>query len=114
MCHGSPEKLYIYGLHGEEWSYSARDAAEMIRNSKEFEGKSIRLISCNTGHGENCIARQIACELGVDVLAPTEAVYINTDGEIFLTDNKVLAYLWNNGENVKETGEWILFRHGKE
>lgn len=46
ICHGSPDGLLIYGLRGEEWTYTAKEAAEIIRNSKEFTGKSIRLISC--------------------------------------------------------------------
>lgn len=45
VCHGSPNELIIRGFNGEEWTYSAKQAAEMIRNSAEFNDKKIRLIS---------------------------------------------------------------------
>lgn len=109
VCHGAPNELLINGLEGEEWSYNAKEAAEMIRNSNEFSGKPIRLLSCSTGSGKNCIAQKISDELGVEVLAPTEDIYVNAEGDMFLTNNKSLAYMWNEGETVKETGSWVLF-----
>ncbi len=110
VCHGSPKELIINGFNDEEWTYSAKQAAEMIRNSSEFNGKKIRLISCQTGAGDNCIAQQIADELGVEVMAPTEIVNVNSDGEMFLSDNKFIADMWNNGEAVSETGKWLVFK----
>ena len=110
VCHGSPNELIINGFNDEEWTYSAKQAAEMIRNSSEFNGKKIRLISCQTGAGDNCIAQQIADELGVEVMAPTEIVNLNSYGEMFLSDNKFIADMWNNGEAVSETGRWLVFK----
>lgn len=110
ICHGSADNLVIEGLDGEEWKYNAKQAAEIIRNSREFTThKKIRLISCNTGEGKEPIAQLIADELGVEVIAPNESIYINSKGELFITNNQVLADLWNSGESVKETGKWIKF-----
>lgn len=64
---------------------------------------------CSTGKGENCIAQKIADILGVDVLAPTEDVYIDYNGEIFLTGSRAMAAMWNLGEEVVQTGKWIVF-----
>lgn len=119
VCHGSPNELLIYGLNGEEWSYSAKEAAEIIRNSNEFDGKSIRLISCSTGNGENCIAQKIADELGVNVLAPNEIVSVDVNGEIFVSDNDVLINLWNEAsekerKQIHQTGKWIEFKPRKK
>jgi len=105
--------LLINGLDGEEWSYNAKQAAEMIRNSQEFKGTDIRLISCQAGAGDNSIAQLIADELGVNVKAPTEIVNVSPDGNIFVSDNETLAYMWYNGENVAETGKWVVFKPRK-
>lgn len=110
VCHGSPTELIINGLNNEEWTYTAKEAAEMIRNSAEFNGQNVRLISCQTGAGDNCIAQQIANELGVEVMAPSEIVNINSDGEMFLSNNGFIAEMWDNGEDVVETGKWIVFK----
>lgn len=114
VVHGSPTALLAYDNDGMELSYNAKEAAELIKNSREFCGKPIRLISCNAGQGENCIAQQISDILGVDVLAPTEAVYVNGFGEMLVTDNAGLSILWEMGINVKDTGTWVLFSPRKE
>lgn len=116
VMHGTPSELIARGNDGEEWCYNAREAAELIRNSREFienPDRPIRLISCNTGQGENCIAQQISDILGVDILAPTEAVYVNGNGEMLVTDNDSLAILWDMGVSVKDTGEWKIFKPRK-
>lgn len=110
VSHGSPTELIINGLNNEEWTYTAKEAAEMIRNSAEFNGQNVRLISCQTGAGDNCIAQQIADELGVEVMAPSEIVNINSEGEMFLSNNGFIADMWDNGEDVVETGRWIVFK----
>ncbi|MBP3856518.1 MAG: minor capsid protein [Ruminiclostridium sp.] len=109
ICHGDPDNLLIRGMSGEEWEYPAEEAADMIRNSREFKGEPIRLIACQTGAKENGIAQKLADTLGVEVKAPTESVYINMRGEMFITDNDILARLWDKGEDVEETGEWKIF-----
>lgn len=113
ICHGTPDSLLINGLSSEEWYYTAEQAAEIIKNSNEFNGEKIRLVSCQTGAKPDGIAQQIADILQVEVLAPNEIVNINSDGEIFLTDNKYLAELWDNGEDVVQTGKWVIFKPKK-
>lgn len=116
--HGSPSNLIINGIDGEEWTYNAKEAAEMIRNAADFHNRPIRLISCRTGFGENCIAQQLADELCVNVLAPTEVVNVDVDGEMFVCNNEVLAEIWNlSSRNERKTmlepGKWIEFKPGK-
>lgn len=118
VFHGSPTELLAYGIDGEEWFYGAKEAAEMIRNSREFTGKPVRLIACNTGALKDGIAQQIADELGVVVLAPTEAVNVAADGEMFVSDNDELATFWarsdpNDRKTIKETGWWVSFEPRK-
>lgn len=115
VFHGSPTELVAYGIDGEEWVYGAKEAAEMIRNSREFCGKPIRLIACNAGALKDGIAQQIADELGVVVLAPTEAVNVAVDGDMFVSDNDELAKIWNyitpeERMKIHQTGEWVEFK----
>ena len=119
VIHGSPTKLLAYGNDGEEWSYNAREAAELIRNSREFCGKPIRLIACQTGALKEGIAQQIADELGVPVLAPTEIVRVDIDGEMFISDNRTLSEIWNTSSSeerkkIHQTGSWIEFKPRKK
>lgn len=114
IMHGSPTELLAYGLDGEEWSYNAKEAAELIRNSREFCGQPIRLIACQTGALPDGIAQQIADELGVSVLAPTETVTVDIDGEMFISDNDLLSEIWNASPpeeriKIKQTGNWKEF-----
>lgn len=118
VMHGSPTELLAFGNDGEEWSYNAKEAAELIRNSREFCGKPIRLIACQTGALKDGIAQQIADELGVCVLAPTEMVRVDIDGNMFISDNDVLGDLWNTCSEevragIKDTGKWIEFKPRK-
>lgn len=118
IIHGSPDSLLINGLNGEQWEYGAKEAAEMIRNSREFHGQPIRLVSCQTGAKKNGIAQQIADELGVEVMAPTEIANVDIDGEIFLSDNGELAEIWNTSsaeerKTIRPTGEWKVFKPNK-
>lgn len=119
VIHGSPTSLIINGLDGEEWTYDAKEAAEMIRNSREFHGQPIRLISCQTGALEDGIAQQIADILGVEILAPTEIVNVDINGEMFICDNDIIAKEWNESSSEKrkkihEPGTWKPFTPRKE
>lgn len=118
VIHGSPDSLLINGLNGEQWEYTAKEAAEMIRNSQEFHGQPIRLISCQAGAKKNGIAQQIADELGVEVLAPTEIVNVDINGNMFLSDNGDLAEIWNisseeERKHIAQTGRWQTFKPNK-
>ena len=118
VIHGTPDSLLIYGLNGERWEYNAKEAAEMIRNSREFHGQPIRLISCQTGAKENGIAQQIADELGVEILAPTEIVNVDMNGEMFLCNNEDLAIIWNispdeERKKIAQPGRWVPFKPNK-
>ncbi len=114
VCHGSIDGFIVNGLDGEVWTYTAKEAAEIIRNSKEYKGQNIRLIVCQAGAGgENSIAQQISDELGVEIMASDEIINVDSEGNIFLSDNGVLAWLWHNGEKVVQTGKWIIFKPRK-
>lgn len=118
VFHGDSTHLIAYGNDGEEWLYNAKEAAEIIRNSKSFHGRPIRLLSCQTGANKDGIAQQIADELNVEVLAPSETLFVDINGEMFITDKEELAEIWNissleERQKIRQTGEWIPFKPKK-
>lgn len=118
VFHGDSTHLIAYGNDGEEWMYNAKEAAEIIRNSKSFHGRPIRLLSCQTGANKDGIAQQIADELNVEVLAPSETLFVDINGEMFITDKEELAEIWNissleERQKIRQTGEWIPFKPKK-
>ena len=122
-CHADPYSFYIDMVgEGKEKDFielSPADYAEAIRNSKSYRGGNIRLISCQAGAIENGAAQQIADALQVIVMAPTEIVHVDENGEMFLTDNEILAEIWYDADReerakFKETGKWLTFYPRKE
>lgn len=58
---------------------------------------------------DNGFAQRLSDILQVDVIAPTETLWIKENGDLFITDNAVLADAWANGDYVIETGVWKHF-----
>ena len=109
LIHGS-SNCFIYDTNnGEETIYTASEFADILRSDSEYKGGNIRLLSCSAGGLENGVAQQLANELQVDVLAPTETLWFNDKGEMFISKYPGLAELWEKGEKVNQTGEWKLF-----
>ena len=70
----------------------------------------------NQIQGGNGAAQRLANAMNVDVCAATETVNIDENGEIFLSDNDILAEMWYNADDrktIKETGKWIIFHPQK-
>lgn len=109
VIHATPDKFLIYTNDEEEVSYSSKELAGMINLSKGYNGGNIRLVACESGKKENGVAQQLANELKISVMAPTEKVWVDQDGEIFISDSDTLADMWYNGEKVKGTGTWKTF-----
>ena len=118
-CHATPDVFQIdmkgEGNPNDFIDLTPQEYAKRIRNSSAYKGGDIRIISCKAGAKKDGAAQQLADELGVIVLAPTETVNVDDDGNIFLTDNDILAEMWyyaskEERKNFRETGEWIRFK----
>ena len=113
--HGNPNALEIETNNGQWQEYSASEFADMLRADPEYHGRNIRLLACNAGTLEDGFASQLSKHLGVDVIAPSEALWISdgngtrSAGELFITNIATLAEMWYNGIDVKETGVWRVF-----
>ena len=84
QLHGAPKTAMFYGER-----ISANTLAEIIKSRLDYDGKSsIRLLSCSTGHGENCFAQRLANELGVSVEASDDIIWARSDGTFTIGKTK--------------------------
>jgi hypothetical protein len=115
MIHGQPNLVEHETTNGQWLQYSAQDFADfLLEDRNEYHGGNIRLLSCKSGMFDDGFAQQLANIMGVKVMAPTQTLWVNKDGEMFIADSEVLADLWDNGENVRQTGAWKVFAPQKE
>ena len=106
VCHADSESFaFVDPVTGDTVDeFSAREMAQYIKASPRYEqGKTIRLISCSAGAKENGLAQQLADELNVAVIAPTETLYVTTTGDMYITDSVLGQF-----EKIN-TGEWKTF-----
>lgn len=118
VCHANFENFFIYTNDDEEITFSPEEFGRLILNSKEFKNGAIRIISCKAGAKENGAAQKLANAINQNVLAPTETVTVNSDGEMFVSDNKVLVELWSSAKEedkpkILQTGTWKVFKPKK-
>lgn len=80
-CHGMPTSV-AFGSHEPNMSPSL--LAEYIRHHPDYTpGEGIRLLSCSTGKPQGvdyCFAEELANIMGVNVMAPSEDIFIRHDG----------------------------------
>jgi len=76
----------------------AKQVADMTRASADYPGGPVRLVSCSTGCPGSTAARDLANELGVDVVAPDDTVWAFSSGHLVVGPNPTEA-----------TGSWVRF-----
>jgi hypothetical protein len=88
------EGYRTYDLHGTSSTVTAWDGAAerdlspsefaaIVRADPGWDGSPIRLFSCDTGKGANPFAQQLADELEVEVLAPTQLAWSDSFGQFW-------------------------------
>lgn len=107
--HGAGNVVQYITTNGVETNYSPEEFADIIRNDPSYRGGNIRLLSCGVGSGMTGFAQRFADAIGATVLAPTEDLWIDDFGGLFVSNNDILAEMWYNGDKVKETGKWKKF-----
>lgn len=113
--HGVPEesKILYETNNGVETKYTAKEFANILREDPSYHSGDIRLLSCGIGANNCSFAQDLANELGVKVMAPSEDLWVSENGEMFISNNSILADMWYNGgkinADIKATGEWRIF-----
>ena len=103
VSHGDQYSLVFEDGSGFETNVSAKEFCDIIEQAGVYEGGNIRLIACQTGAGDGIVPTYIAKRFNIEVLAPTEIVNVDFEGNMILADNI---------EDAKigiETGDWVLF-----
>ncbi|MDO4490721.1 MAG: hypothetical protein Q4B85_06625, partial [Lachnospiraceae bacterium] len=103
-------KVLYETTSGETTYYNASEYADMILSDPSYNGGNIRLLSCGMGAESTNFAQELSNILGKEVIAATETLWTNEKGELFISDSDILAEMWYNGIEVKETGYWRKFR----
>lgn len=78
-AHGSPNAVKLFGS-----VVDAQTLAKVIILRKDYDGRPIRLLCCETGKIQNgtCFAKELSKLLGVKVIAPTEDFWVSSSGRI--------------------------------
>lgn len=99
--HGGPRAVEIALSDGRVVLADHRLLSELITRAPDYDGGSVRLVSCSTGAVPDGIAQNLANKLGKDVLAPTDKVWIWPDGSTGVGPGA-----------DRLTGSWQLFTPG--
>lgn len=103
VAHGDKYSLVFKDLDGKESNVSAKEFCDIIEKAGFYKGGKIRLIACETGAGDGIVPTYIAKRFKTEVLAPTEIVNVDFNGNLILSNSDVCAKLGI------ETGEWVRF-----
>jgi RHS repeat-associated protein len=96
LVHGTPHG-FQYNNSGKWVDINANTLANFVGKGN-YQGGNIRLISCNTGGEGATAAQNLANRMGVDVLAPTDKVWVYSNGSMTIGPKP----------NVN-TGTWKIF-----
>jgi len=87
IAHGTSKTMLIEH-NGTQVEISHRALARLLQNDSRLAGKSIRLLSCNTGKIPKGFAQGLADRLGVTVKAPTDYLWTDATGRYFVAGGK--------------------------
>lgn len=80
----------------------------LASDKSDGDGEPIRLMSCETGQGEEPFAQELADKLGVPVTAPTELAWSDADGNSWVASGYLDEYGDMHSTSPPD-GEWITF-----
>jgi hypothetical protein len=100
FIHGDATGFEINDANGELLQrYTVWEFAEILKNDPNYHGGDIRLCSCGTGSDDAVAANALARQLGVNVLAPSDILWIQHDGKLTI-----------GPDEFTDSGEWVLFK----
>lgn len=98
--HGDCLGFSINDLNGNEIeSYTPKKFAKIPKEDPNYHGGNFRLLSCETGSKEAEAAQQLADALNVDVLTPTDVLFIDFNGKMTI-----------GPDEYTNSGDWKLFK----
>ncbi len=83
VIHGDKTGFAIKDKSGKEHDYyTPREFAEILKKDPNYKGGNIRLMACEAGSKGAISAQILANSLNVEVLAPTDILWIDCDGNM--------------------------------
>ena len=103
VCHADQYSFAFIDKNGKESNISAEEFCDILDASGNYHGEKIRLLACQAGADDAIIPKYIAKRYDTEVMAPTENVNVDSDGNIILADDLT------NAKMGIETGRWRRF-----
>ena len=100
VVHGTSSSFEV--LHNGEWVKVDQRRLATFMKKTGYNGENVRLISCSTGGGISPIAQDLSNKLGVEVMAPTDTLWIHPNGKMTIGPT-----------SLEHTGSWTKFSPGK-
>ena len=82
VIHGSKNGYCYKDKNGKEIAVNPTEFSDMLKNSGLLTGDKIRLISCEAAAEGANAAQWLADDLGIEVLAPSDIVWVDHDGSM--------------------------------
>lgn len=83
IAHGGEDSIEI-NVNGKTHEVDWRIVSNIIKRNSKINGKTIRLLSCNTGATSNGFAQNLANKLNAKVIAPTKYLWAYSNGNYFV------------------------------
>ena len=100
--HGDRYGFVFKDADGNESNVSVKEFADILRKSDMYHGGAVRLLSCETGAEDSITAQALADELGVEVMAPSGMLIVDSDGEMEIEPR-----------GLTSEGKWVIFKPRK-
>ena len=106
--HDTTKSIQVISSNNKVVNLSHRDLAKILKNNSSYKkGKSIRLLSCNTGKDPLGFAQNLANKLNVKVIAPNTYYWAYPNGK------HLAAGMKSNGQiDENQPGQMITFYPG--
>ena len=102
VVHGDKYGFVFKDANGEESNVSVLEFAQILRESPDYHGGAIRLLSCETGAEDGFAAQQLANAMDVEVMAPSNTLFVWPDGKMTI-----------GSDPLTNDGKWIIFKPKK-
>jgi hypothetical protein len=103
VIHGDKTSFSFRDKNGIESNVNVTEFANIYKESGLYNGGKIRLISCEAAAPDAFTAQRFADEMCVEVLAPTDIVWVHSDGHMTI-----------GPDEFTDTGSWVSKLPSKE
>jgi hypothetical protein len=116
IAHGSPRNIRI-DTRDPKIMIDHRILAKLLQRSQDYNGESIRLLSCSTGALPDGFAQNLANKMNKSVLAPSDILWSVPNGTFTVGPGKVMINPVTGEQKLvrqfPQNGQWRTFNPKK-